>query len=216
MINISLFLYVMDISETEFFSLKSEQSLLVDFAAFPPKLVEILERCLPGTNPNEKTSFDCVLETRQTGEASLNVVENNLFKALCHFSLRFREATDNILKQHLAYRLSTERNQNEDLRAKNERLEDALAKKSHDYNQAIVELKRFQEERDRKIEEILVQKQREVTDLAKESFDKEKTLNITYEQELRNLKESHEKTVKALNEKLEATAENLRIQTEKR
>ena len=40
------FLYTMDVSETEFHALKHEQSILVDFAAFPSKFVELLEHCL--------------------------------------------------------------------------------------------------------------------------------------------------------------------------
>ena len=36
----------MNLNETEFLTLKSEQSLLVDFQSFPSKLTELLELCL--------------------------------------------------------------------------------------------------------------------------------------------------------------------------
>lgn len=38
-------LYTLDISEDEFHTLKTEQSLLVDFQTFPSKLVELLRQC---------------------------------------------------------------------------------------------------------------------------------------------------------------------------
>ena len=141
----SLFLYVMDMGETDFFQLKSEQQLVFDFQAFPSKLVELVERCMNVAtgSKEEKVVFDIVLETRQTGEAFLNFIENNQFKALCHLSLRFREATDQILKQHLAHRLTFERSGNEDLRIKNERLEEGLLKKCEDYEKVVTELKRY-------------------------------------------------------------------------
>ena len=207
----------MDISETEFFSLKSEQSLLVDFQAFPAKLIEILELCMNvATSKGEKINFACVLETRSTGEAFLNVVENNQFKALCHLSLRFREATDQILKQHLASRLSSERSANEDLRIKNERLEEALMKRSEDFERATSELKHFQEERDRKIDHLLLEKQREINQLREDSLGKETTAARDYDKERRSLVEQYEREIRELQQKLETANENLKIQTEKR
>ena len=43
---LSLFLYTLDLSETDFLNLKNEQSILVDFQAFPSKLIEMFELCL--------------------------------------------------------------------------------------------------------------------------------------------------------------------------
>ena len=40
-----LFLYSIDIGESEFHSIKTEQSLLIDFQQFPQKLFEMLEMC---------------------------------------------------------------------------------------------------------------------------------------------------------------------------
>lgn len=36
----------MNLNETEFLTLKSEQCLLVDFQSFPSKLTELLELCI--------------------------------------------------------------------------------------------------------------------------------------------------------------------------
>ena len=41
-----LFLYTLDVNEADFHELKRDQSLLVDFGAFPSKFIELLEQCL--------------------------------------------------------------------------------------------------------------------------------------------------------------------------
>jgi spindle assembly abnormal protein 6 len=40
------FIYTLEISEEEFYRLKQEQNLLVDFTAFPVKFIELLHMCL--------------------------------------------------------------------------------------------------------------------------------------------------------------------------
>jgi len=40
------FYYSLEVSESDFHILKKEQSLLVDFAAFPAKFIELLEQCI--------------------------------------------------------------------------------------------------------------------------------------------------------------------------
>ena len=44
------FLYQLDIGEDDFHTLKSEQNLLVDFAHFPVKFIELLEECIACRN----------------------------------------------------------------------------------------------------------------------------------------------------------------------
>jgi len=60
-------------------------------------------------------------------EAWLRVTEQNHFKILVHLSLKFRAATDDILKGYLAAKLTKEKISNEDLRISNSRLEESLA-----------------------------------------------------------------------------------------
>jgi spindle assembly abnormal protein 6 len=55
-------LYTLDISEDEFHSLKTEQSLLVDFQTFPSKLVELLRQCQAAA-ADEHPRFVAVLST---------------------------------------------------------------------------------------------------------------------------------------------------------
>jgi len=41
-----LFMWTCSLSEEEFFVLKREQNLLIDFARFPYKLIEMLQQCI--------------------------------------------------------------------------------------------------------------------------------------------------------------------------
>lgn len=70
------FYYSMDCGETEFHSLKQEQSILVDFQAFPGKFSELVNFC-----NQEPHKFLCVLNCdTQSRETVLSVVETNYFK----------------------------------------------------------------------------------------------------------------------------------------
>jgi spindle assembly abnormal protein 6 len=40
------FLYTLEMSEEEFYQLKQEQGLLVDFSSFPMKFIELLNMCI--------------------------------------------------------------------------------------------------------------------------------------------------------------------------
>ena len=51
---LSLFLYTLNLNETEFLTLKTEQSLLVDFQCFPSKLMELLELCINNQSSKEE------------------------------------------------------------------------------------------------------------------------------------------------------------------
>ena len=87
------FLFTLDVNEADFHELKSDQSLLVDFIAFPSKFIELLESCLQQEVTGESDgmpSFLAVLDTQTTDGSLLSIVETNKFKHLTHLSLRFR------------------------------------------------------------------------------------------------------------------------------
>jgi spindle assembly abnormal protein 6 len=92
---------VLDLSEGDFLTLKNEQSLHVDFASFPHKLADLLQLCI-NSHKDERVSFYINVEIRANGECVFSVVENNEFKRLTHLALRFRSATDEILKNYLS------------------------------------------------------------------------------------------------------------------
>eukprot|EP01083_Nonionella_stella_P035923 98000_1 len=94
------FLFTLNVSETDFHSLKHEQNLLVDFATFPSKFIELLELCAQGAE-SEVTRYVAVLSTRN-GASTLNIMETNKFKHLQHLALQFHPGNDDSVKKYLS------------------------------------------------------------------------------------------------------------------
>ena len=93
------FFHHMEVSEEEFQSLKVEQSILVDFAQFPDKFIELLEECI-ASRGEESPRFLAVLRVGADADenSSLGVVETNKFKHLSHISLAFKPGDDAAIK----------------------------------------------------------------------------------------------------------------------
>ncbi len=94
-------------SETEFHLLKKEQSLLVDFSTFPANLVELLDSCIDATSSQQTHDmhtprFVAVMNLLNNPSSVFSILETNPFKYLKHIELKFRPASDQTLKQHLA------------------------------------------------------------------------------------------------------------------
>jgi spindle assembly abnormal protein 6 len=102
------FFYSLEVNEDDFQSLKVEQCILVDFATFPYKFIELLEQCIASASNDSSRGtgrFLAVLHIR-TGDSTFTVVETNQFKHLSHLSLVFRQGNDSVIKQFLAGRLA--------------------------------------------------------------------------------------------------------------
>jgi spindle assembly abnormal protein 6 len=102
------FLFVLDIGEFDFHNLKRDQSIIVDFLAFPAKLVTLLKTCMTCTDSEKRqrqqsSTFSTSLDATN---GLFSVVESNEFKNLTHISLQLRPANDTALKGYLAARLS--------------------------------------------------------------------------------------------------------------
>ncbi len=109
-----LFLYLMEISETEFHSIKQEQSLLIEFQQFPSKFYEMLEMSSIN-NQNSKfeevnlnfnkslaTNYVCILHYTNPTDALLIIQEITQFRQLNHLILRVKAAGDQLLKKYLS------------------------------------------------------------------------------------------------------------------
>lgn len=94
-------------------------------------------------------SFSCVFDTKNNGDGFLNIIENNQFKSLVHLALKFRSSTDETLKTFLSNKLSKEKQENEDLRIKNQRLEENIMNKTTELAKYDNELKKFIFEKDK-------------------------------------------------------------------
>jgi spindle assembly abnormal protein 6 len=135
--NDPLFLYLLEITESEFHSIKQEQSLLIEFQQFPNKFYEMLEMSsiFPINNNNNNNSklddmnlnlnfnsannktlignYVCILHHTNPTDALLIVQEITQFRQLNHLILKVKSANDTILKKYLSdlvkdYKLKTE------------------------------------------------------------------------------------------------------------
>uniref|UniRef100_A0A8C7XEB4 SAS-6 centriolar assembly protein n=1 Tax=Oryzias sinensis TaxID=183150 RepID=A0A8C7XEB4_9TELE len=98
------FLFNLSISEEDFQSLKVQQGLLVDFASFPQKFIDLLKLCCSEQeleSPRFVLHLNCQSAALE-GPASFSVVETNAFKHLNHLSLRLAQGSDRELKDYLA------------------------------------------------------------------------------------------------------------------
>lgn len=103
----SLFLQTLQVGEEDFHVLKRDQALLVDFADFPDKFIELLEAASgsAGGDASPKPRFLARLVQSADGDGTFSIVEANLFKELTHLSLRFRRGDDRSVQQYLTGRL---------------------------------------------------------------------------------------------------------------
>uniref|UniRef100_A0A4W6BWM3 Spindle assembly abnormal protein 6 homolog n=1 Tax=Lates calcarifer TaxID=8187 RepID=A0A4W6BWM3_LATCA len=124
------FLFNLSISEEDFQSLKVQQGLLIDFASFPQKFIDLLNLCYSeqeSDNPRFLLHLSCqspVLE----GPANFSVVETNAFKHLNHLSLRLIQGSDKEIKDYLAVCLSALKVEKQALETKLKKTEDDLSR----------------------------------------------------------------------------------------
>ncbi|CAL4068938.1 unnamed protein product [Meganyctiphanes norvegica] len=111
-------LYTCIVREDDYQELRKSQGLLVDFAAFPHKFVELVETCRKEAekeDPRFLLVLRCVSEegigqssSSITGNSiTLEVVEVNMFKHLCHLSLILAPAQTHIKLSYLAQGIKT-------------------------------------------------------------------------------------------------------------
>ncbi|KAK9404029.1 spindle assembly abnormal protein 6 like [Crotalus adamanteus] len=196
-----LFLYNLVISEEDFQSLKLQQSLLVDFSAFPQRFIDLLQHCI---QEQDKEIPRFLLQLVSSGSSLdhtpsfLNVVETNPFKHLTHLSLKFLPGNDAEIKKFLASCLKSSKEQKLLLEQKLSRTEEDLTRQLNYTQQALTE------------------KSRELDNLRSEWASKIASLNSKHTQELSNEKE---KTLQAQahyqqqNEQQKRDLENLHQKT---
>lgn len=100
------YLYVLDIGEYDFHNLKRDQCIIVDFLAFPSKLISLLQTCSSRNGSSRSIQGSSTFKTTLDATSGLfSVVEANEFKNLTHISLQLRPANDATIKMYLAARL---------------------------------------------------------------------------------------------------------------
>lgn len=120
-----------------------------------------------------------------------------------HLALKFRSSTDETLKTFLSSKLSKEKQENEDLRIKNQKLEEALALKTSDLARYDNELKKFSFEKEKLLEQINLEEQKKINELKHLNLEKETKLLKESELDKRNLVDKYEKMISEMQKKLE-------------
>ncbi|XP_063231724.1 spindle assembly abnormal protein 6 homolog isoform X1 [Bacillus rossius redtenbacheri] len=104
------FLYGLALTEDDFKDLKSQQGLLVDFDRFPGELLRLLAECRHEGEPSTNR-FLLVLEDPESEgpysgqQTSLQVLETNNFKHLCHLCLHVSRGNDAEIKKLMAVKI---------------------------------------------------------------------------------------------------------------
>ncbi|XP_047442269.1 spindle assembly abnormal protein 6 homolog [Mugil cephalus] len=124
------FLFKLSISEEDFQSLKVQQGLLIDFASFPQKFIDLLNLCYSEQESDNPRFLLCLSSQSQLleGPATFSVVETNAFKHLNHLSLRLVQGADKEVKDYLAGCLSALKAEKEALDIKLKKTEDDLSR----------------------------------------------------------------------------------------
>ena len=112
-------MWQLDLTEEEFYLLRSEQNLLVDFANFPYKLIELLQKCLalPVTNDGVAPFFAQLTVNPQEASAQLAFIERTSFRQVTQLSLKMKSVESEVLKRKLADMLRNYREQINSLQA---------------------------------------------------------------------------------------------------
>lgn len=67
------FLYSLEVNEDDFQSLKVDQCLLVDFATFPYKFIELLEQCIISSSDEKPRSVYYILVDHQYDQYHIRI-----------------------------------------------------------------------------------------------------------------------------------------------
>lgn len=208
------FFYALHCGESEFHALKQEQAIIVDFFAFPHKLLELLEMC--NSHFEDSPKFLCVLERNSSIDACLNIVETNLFKQLTHLSLKFKSGGDEALKRYLAAKLKESKTLCDELTSKLKNTEDSLQLRTAEMQEANRQLYRLQNESERVLEEKRLEEHRKMNNLKETMLEAQAKERVYYEAEKKTITEKYEDQLKMLTSKLEIQLNQIKDLSEAR
>jgi len=110
--NDPFFMFQLDLGEEDYHQLRREQNLFVDFANFPYRLIELLQRCLQEGSTRQ---FAAQLATGQEesgrGIAVLSFQEATSFRQVTQLSLRLKAVGEDVIRRQLSDLLNRYREQ---------------------------------------------------------------------------------------------------------
>uniref|UniRef100_A0A6Q2YJM7 Spindle assembly abnormal protein 6 homolog n=1 Tax=Esox lucius TaxID=8010 RepID=A0A6Q2YJM7_ESOLU len=218
------FLYNLAISEEDFQSLKVQQGLLVDFASFPQKFIDLLNQCI-SEEDRDHPKFLLQLSSPSSpvldhSPANLNVVETNAFKHLTHLSLKLLHGTDLELKKYLAVCLSTVKEEKQQLEKRLTKTEDDLSRQLSYAQQTLSEksreLDKLRSEWTSQTSALSSSHSQDLTAEREKALETQTRLQQQNEQLRRELEGAHTKSTQQLQSRLGELEASNRDLTEKR
>nr|XP_020476501.1 spindle assembly abnormal protein 6 homolog [Monopterus albus] len=216
------FLFNLSISEEDFQSLKVQQGLLIDFASFPQKFIDLLNLCSSeqeSDHPRFLLQLLCqspVLE----GPANLSVVETNAFKHLNHLSLRLTQGSDKDVKEYLAVRLSSLKAEKQALEMKLKKTEDDLSKQLFYAQQTLSEktkeLEKLRSEWTSQTSSLSSRHSQELQSEREKAMEFQSRLQQQTEQLRQELESAHQKSSQQLHSRLTELEASCRELTERK
>jgi spindle assembly abnormal protein 6 len=108
-------MWQLDLTEEEFYSVRSEQNLLVDFINFPYRLIELLQKCLMAPMTENGSAglapFFAQLTMNPDSTAHLSFIERTSFRQVTQLTLKLKSVESEVLKRKLADLLKSYRDQ---------------------------------------------------------------------------------------------------------
>ncbi|XP_054835863.1 spindle assembly abnormal protein 6 homolog isoform X2 [Eublepharis macularius] len=203
------FLYNLVISEEDFQSLKLQQSLLVDFSAFPQRFIDLLQHCIQEQN---KDIPRFLLQLVSSGShldhtpSFLNVIETNPFKHLTHLSLKFLPGSDTDIKKFLATCLKCVKKEKLQLEQRLRKTEEDLTRQLNYTQQNLSEksreLEKLRNEWTSNTASLSNRHTQELTNEKEKSLQMQAQYQQQYEQQKKELESLHQKTIQQLQNKL--------------
>lgn len=216
------FLYSLSISEEDYQSLKVQQGLLIDFASFPQKFIDLLHLCLSEQeldSPRFLLHLACQSSVHDSG-AHFSVVETNAFKHLNHLSLKLLQGSDKEVKDYLATCLSS-------LKADKQSLEARLKKTEEDLSRQLAYAQQTLTEKTKELDKLRSEWTSQTSSLSSRHSqdlmsEREKALEIQgrlqhqVEHVRQEMEASHQRTTKQLQGRLGELEVSTRELTERR
>jgi hypothetical protein len=118
------FMWQLVLGEEEYFTLKREQALLIDFGGFPYKLIELLQACV-GHAREERPVYAAWLSVtagsedgRRPSDAVLTVTESTSIRQMPHLSLRLGAVNEATMRKHLGEMIRSYRQEVDGLKSR--------------------------------------------------------------------------------------------------
>ncbi|XP_066922532.1 spindle assembly abnormal protein 6 homolog [Clytia hemisphaerica] len=205
-----LFLHSMTLGEEDFLNLKKQQGLLVDFAAFPQKFIELLELCInEQTNNVPRFLLNLTTNSSLNNSSTFDVVETNPFKHLVHLSLKFLPGNDEEIKRYLASCLKTLQEENttvrQNLSSTENELSNRLSCTQQLLNEKTKELDQLRGESEQRINNATSSLQRDLNEAQLKFEQCQRRNEEQFENERKNNDSRYNKMMSDLEQKLRTT-----------